>query len=128
VETEVFLDTHVIVWLYAGELARLSPKTKKCLESPIKLLASPMALLEVDYLYEVKMIRVRHHEVVEELREKIGLEIADDSFASILREASSLSWTRDPFDRLIVAHAQLRSLPLMTKDRTIRRHFTQGFW
>lgn len=33
--------------------------------------------------------------------------------------AADLGWTRDPFDRLIVAHAQLRGWRLATGDRLI---------
>jgi PIN domain nuclease of toxin-antitoxin system len=33
--------------------------------------------------------------------------------------AVDLSWTRDPFDRLIVAHARLRGWRLATGDRVI---------
>jgi PIN domain nuclease of toxin-antitoxin system len=33
--------------------------------------------------------------------------------------AVDLSWTRDPFDRLIVAHARLRGWRLATGDRMI---------
>ena len=33
--------------------------------------------------------------------------------------AVDLNWTRDPFDRLIVAHARLRGWRLATGDRVI---------
>jgi PIN domain nuclease of toxin-antitoxin system len=43
---------------------------------------------------------------------------------------SHVSWTRDPFDRLIVAQARCtrRSIALITKDRLIRRHFKGAVW
>ena len=42
--------------------------------------------------------------------------------------AERLSWTRDPFDRLIVAQASLAGAPLVTKDRMIRKHFAKAAW
>jgi hypothetical protein len=37
----------------------------------------------------------------------------------LFEAAFDLSWTRDPFDRLIVAHAQMRGWRLATGDRMI---------
>jgi PIN domain nuclease of toxin-antitoxin system len=37
-------------------------------------------------------------------------------------------WTRDPFDRIIVAHADVVSAPLLTKDQAIRRNYRRAFW
>jgi len=34
----------------------------------------------------------------------------------------------DPFDRLLVAQAQLESLPLITKDEEIRRYEVETIW
>jgi PIN domain nuclease of toxin-antitoxin system len=43
-------------------------------------------------------------------------------------QALPLSWTRDPFDRLIVAQAAVRDAPLLTKDRAIRRRYRAAVW
>jgi PIN domain nuclease of toxin-antitoxin system len=39
-----------------------------------------------------------------------------------------VQWTRDPFDRLIVAQALLHDAPLITKDEHIRRHYAGALW
>jgi len=36
--------------------------------------------------------------------------------------ALGLASTRDPFDRMLVAHSLARGVPLCTADREIRRH------
>jgi acetylornithine deacetylase/succinyl-diaminopimelate desuccinylase-like protein len=38
------------------------------------------------------------------------------------------AWTRDPFDRLIVANAMADGATLITADRVILRHFDQAIW
>jgi PIN domain nuclease of toxin-antitoxin system len=43
----------------------------------------------------------------------------DPSAVSWFLEAAELSWTRDPFDRLIVAHARLRGWKLATGDERL---------
>jgi PIN domain nuclease of toxin-antitoxin system len=44
------------------------------------------------------------------------------------RHARSLFWTKDPFDRLIVAHALAADAILLTADGTIREHCPQASW
>ncbi len=37
-------------------------------------------------------------------------------------------WTRDPFDRLIVSHAKLKSATLITKDPHILKNYIKAVW
>jgi PIN domain nuclease of toxin-antitoxin system len=39
-----------------------------------------------------------------------------------------LSWTHDPFDRLIAAHAIVADAPLVTADRTILENLPLATW
>jgi PIN domain nuclease of toxin-antitoxin system len=45
--------------------------------------------------------------------------VDDPSSATLFKAAAHLAWTRDPFDRLIVGHAQLRGWRLATSDSLI---------
>lgn len=60
--------------------------------------------------------------------ESDDLLVCDLPFIDVVRRALALSWTRDPFDRLIVAQAAVRQAPLVTKDRTIGRRYRAGVW
>ena len=62
------------------------------------------------------------------LRKSIGLEVAEASFSEIAQAAERLSWTRDPFDRLIAAQAIVTDAPLVTADRTLLEHLPQATW
>lgn len=62
------------------------------------------------------------------LRRTVGLQVADASLAELVEAATALSWTRDPFDRLIAAHALVANAPLVTADETIRRHLPLAIW
>jgi PIN domain nuclease of toxin-antitoxin system len=48
--------------------------------------------------------------------------------AELVRAALDLTWTRDPFDRLIAAHAVVADAPLVTAHRTILEHLPQAVW
>jgi len=62
------------------------------------------------------------------LRRDIGLVLADVSTVDLIQAATDLSWTRDPFDRLIAAHAIVADAPLATADETILEHLPQAVW
>lgn len=62
------------------------------------------------------------------LRQSIGLEIADVSLAELAHTAVGLAWTRDPFDRMIAAHAIASDAPLVTADRTILANLPLATW
>ena len=44
------------------------------------------------------------------------------------RSASQLSWTRDPFDRVITAQSAIDRNRLITKDKIIRDHYEHAVW
>lgn len=43
-------------------------------------------------------------------------------------KATSLDWTREPFDRIIVAQAIAREASLVTRDQTILANFAGAVW
>jgi PIN domain nuclease of toxin-antitoxin system len=62
------------------------------------------------------------------LRREIGVDVVDGSIVELVQTATTLSWTRDPFDRLIAAHAVVADSPLVTADKTIREHLPLAVW
>lgn len=126
-ETVIFLDTHVVVWLYAGEVDRFPQRARKKLESE-PLLISPMVLLEIQYLHELSRVSQGPALIVKELEKSLGLDVHTEDFERIVVAAMAESWTRDPFDRIISAQANLAGAPLLTKDESIRKHYRQAFW
>lgn len=126
-EALIYLDTHVVAWLYSGETRLLSTRGRATIDqSP--LLVSPMVILELEFLKDVGRLAVGASVIIESLRARIGIEVCELSFHKIIAAARELSWTRDPFDRVIVGHAIAAGRPLLTKDRSIRRRFREAIW
>lgn len=123
----IYLDTHVAVWLYAGELDRFSKAALRDIEEH-DLMISPVVLLEIQYLREIKRLRTDAHVIADTLARSISLQVCDLAFDQVVLEALSLSWTRDPFDRIIVAQATARNAALLTKDESILAHYKKAFW
>ena len=123
----IYLDTHVVVWLYAGEIKKLSGQAKELINGH-DVIISPVVLLELQYLYETQRITVEAREIVSDLSERIGLKTCDLSFNTIVIGALDFSWTRDPFDRIIVANAAVNQNILVTKDQNILDNYEKALW
>jgi PIN domain nuclease of toxin-antitoxin system len=52
----LYLDTHILVWLYQDGAARLTPQGVRAVEAAEQLLISPMVELELTYLHEIARI------------------------------------------------------------------------
>jgi PIN domain nuclease of toxin-antitoxin system len=118
----------VIVWLCEKKLEKLTKAAKAAIEES-DLLISPMVLLELQYLFELKRIVQPAQALAGQLEAEIGLTICDHPFPLIVEKSLLESWTRDPFDRMIVAHARAnRYSPLVTSDEKIRDHYSKAIW
>jgi PIN domain nuclease of toxin-antitoxin system len=89
---------------------------------------SPIVELELTYLYEIGRVSEPASAPLAALRRTLGLQIADVPLMELVQAAVSLSWTRDPFDRLIAAHAIVANAPLVTADETIRANLPLAIW
>jgi len=112
----ILLDTNTLIWIDAGH-----PRSRALIRRRDRLYVSPVSVLELQFLHESGKVRLR--------RESVEWVVHDDRWlvdeppaASWFLNAAEVGWTRDPFDRLLVAHAQLRRWRLATADARILEH------
>ena len=123
-----YLDTNVVVWLAQGAIARISRKAQDVLEQA-DLLISPMVLIELEYLYELNRIKLPARDVRLKIEHEIGVRVCDLSFLSVASAGLDEKWTRDPFDRMIVAQAKANGLALLiSADEEIEKHYPRTAW
>ena len=122
-----YLDTHVVVWLYSGEKAKLSEAAAARVQND-DLFVSPAVILELEFLYEIRRANEPASKVIAQLAKDTGLRVCELTFAAVVEHAVSQKWVRDPFDRLIVAQALANDAPLVTKDDSIRRRYRRAVW
>lgn len=125
--SEFHLDTHVVVWLYT-DAQRSIPTRVMDLITGADLAISPMVLLELGYLHELGRLPARPNAVLGALTNLLGLRVDTTSFHEVADVAIGVTWTRDPFDRLIVAQALAAGVQLVTADRLILEHCTSATW
>lgn len=123
----IYLDTHVVVWLYGGLIEKLSD-TAKSLINQEEIYISPIVRLELQYLHEIERITFSADDIFNDLSTRIGLNICQQNFNSIVTQALTINWTRDPFDRLIVPHALINHDILITKDNNILANYNYAKW
>ena len=122
-----FVDTNVMIWLYGGMFDKISSAAQSFIKIS-NIVASPMSILELRYLQEVRKISVSGPEIIKHLHKEIGLHVDSPELLSITDAAMDLSWTRDPFDRLIVAHASMHGAFLISSYRRIATYYKLAIW
>ncbi len=106
----ILLDTNGLLWLDQNHR-----RARQLSRGTAPLAVSPATLLELHFLLETGRIRLRSG-TVRALLDDARWEIDEPAALEWFSRAAEESWTRDPFDRLIVAHARLRRWPLATGD------------
>jgi len=122
-----YLDTHAAMRLAHGS-KRIGRDAEKLIQRA-GLLLSPMVLIELEYLYEIGRLTLPGKDILRKLEHELGLHLCDLPFADVARAALDEKWTRDPFDRIIVAQARLNGLaPLISSDEEIATHYPRTVW
>ena len=123
-----YLDTNALIWLSDGSLAGLSPKIDRLLQQA-DLLFSSMVLLELEFLYEIKRSKRPARDIRQKVEYELGVRLCDLPFPVIAGAALDEKWTRDPFDRLIVANAKANGFAwLISADEAMRKHYPRTVW
>jgi PIN domain nuclease of toxin-antitoxin system len=82
----------------------------------------PASLLEIQFLVESGRVRLRPGSTAEDIVLDDRWLLDEPPSVRWFQRALEISWTRDPFDRLLVAHARLRGWRLATGDAEILDH------
>ena len=123
-----YFDTQALVWLAQGSLDQISPRVNRAMQQA-ELLFSPIVLLEIEYLYEIKRCKRPARDIQTKVEHELGVRLCDLPFSTIAEAALDEKWTRDPFDRLIVANAKANGFAwLISADEQMRKHYPRTVW
>jgi PIN domain nuclease of toxin-antitoxin system len=116
----ILLDTNALIWLEQGH-----SRTRVLQRHGRRLYISPASMLELQFLIEAGRIRLRAG-TLSALAEDDRWLLDDPPAAAWFDQAADLTWTRDPFDRLLVAHARLRGWRFATADAIVIKQLNPG--
>lgn len=125
----LLLDTHAVIW-HIEHNPSLSAKASSAIKNPDNdIFVSVASLWEMSIKASLKKLQLPKpvREIAAELR---------DGGATIIRIAEehalateSLPWHhRDPFDRMLVAQAQVDKLTLVTRDEIFKKYEANRLW
>jgi PIN domain nuclease of toxin-antitoxin system len=114
---KLLLDTHVLLWWLAGS-SSLSSRAREMIADPENtVFVSAVSMWEIWLKQSLGKLR---------LPGDFDARLSAESFESLpltasqTRQVSSLPWHhRDPFDRMLVAQAQVDKLLLLTADEAL---------
>ena len=112
------LDTHFLLWILL-DLPRLDEFPWLDRYRPWGV--SPVSFLEMTFLGEVGRIEIRRVGFADAIATDPRFVVDEPPLLALIDKALPLTWTRDPFDRLLAAHSEARRVPLCTLDRRMRR-------
>jgi PIN domain nuclease of toxin-antitoxin system len=127
----VLIDTHVFLWWASERGTRVSDQARELLsdgatdvsfsmasawEISIKVGGGRMVLPEPVERYLPD--RLRHH----------GFDLLSIDFPHVVRAGELPRLHGDPFDRMLVAQAQVEGLPILTADPAISRYDVETIW
>lgn len=123
------LDTNVLIF-FLQDHPRLSPRLRSWIEAPAaRTHLSLASLWEISIKSALGKLHVPYAarpDLPEFLRDA-GFEILPISWPAMRRAASLPHHHRDPFDRLLVAEAQLRGLPIFSTDSQLDAYGIERF-
>jgi len=113
----ILLDTNALLWLETGHA-----RARSLAKVSSRLYVSPATLLEIQFLVELGKVRLKGSSSARALASDERWTVDEPPASAWFDEAHDLPWTRDPFDRLIVAHALARRWRLATGDTKLLEH------
>ena len=84
--------------------------------------------MELETLWEGGKLKNQPARILTAVESSFGASRSEASFDSVVEAARTFGWSRDPFDRLIVANAMADGVRLLTADDHILRHFRDAVW
>ena len=124
------LDTHVFLW-WVMQSPRLSPKAfALCQDEKNSLKLSITSVWEIQIKEQLGKLRLpaRLAEIVETQRDRNRIELLSIELEHVLRLADLPTYHKDPFDRLLIAQAQVEGLVLISGDARLADYPVEVVW
>lgn len=126
----LLLDTHTLLWFLAGDQRCSRPARAAIEDLDNKVFVSVASLWEL----AIKL-SLRKLELAMPFDQFAAHHFEPDGFGLLPIELDELDWLttlplhhRDPFDRLLIAQALVRGMPLLSADAVFDRYGVERLW
>lgn len=126
---DVIINTHVLIWYIEGS-EKLSQNARDIIEiSADKVYLNIVSLWEIAIKVNINKLKLSYEfSDLPKLLSQLNIQIIDIIFTDLEAYTKLPLHHRDPFDRLIIAQAQNRSLAIISKDENFKKYSVQVLW
>jgi PIN domain nuclease of toxin-antitoxin system len=127
----VLIDTNVFLWCITGQQAMLSTKALRAVEDRgVTLWLSSVSLWEIAIkVGSGKLDLPKSAAFLQAQIAKFDVgRVLPVEEAHVLADFGLPRYHRDPFDRMLIAQAQVEGLPFVTSDKQIHKYPIQILW
>lgn len=122
----VLLDTHTIFWLFTSD-KRISNKAKTEFRKAKQVFIPTIVLLELLYLLNKKKLNNQFPKILDQLKAEGRINFISLDLA-VVENIPKDDFRLEMHDSAIVTSAQILGLPIITKDRVIRKVYKNIIW
>ncbi|HEY2800262.1 MAG TPA: type II toxin-antitoxin system VapC family toxin [Chthoniobacterales bacterium] len=126
----MLIDTQIIIWLATGREALLTPAAKKSFREADELFLSLASYWEIAVKRGVRKVQwddreteTFQHGLRQNRISDLGITRAHCEQVVLLPRHH-----RDPFDRMLIAQAQVERLAILTSDKYFRKYDVRVVW
>jgi PIN domain nuclease of toxin-antitoxin system len=124
-------DTHAIIWHLTGD-PQLSTRAKRIFQradtNQDYIVIPCIVLFEIVYLIEKRKIAINFESLLKDLDRARNYKIEPLCLPIIEKSRTIQRGIKDPWDRLIAATALHLGMPLISRDRSLRKLGLQIIW
>lgn len=121
---KVLLDTHIFIW-WNGDLNLLSPVARSlCEDKENTLVLSLVSIWEMQIKSQLGKLTFHQPlpEIIQSQQRDNDLELLPITAEHVYALQDLTAFHRDPFDRLLIAQANVEQMPLISADAIFRQY------
>lgn len=121
----MLLDTHALLWFLSGDRRRINEDLRARIEAD----ATTVSVASVwEIAIKVGLGKLEAPSNLPDRVKQLGFDLLPVSVAHAWRVRDLPRHHRDPFDRLLVAQAQVERLPIFSADPTLSAYDVKVVW
>lgn len=127
---KLLLDTHTFIW-WDSEPAKLSPQVLAlCQDRTNSLLLSVASVWEMQIKLQLGKLKLDRPlaEIIESQQQRNNIEILPVLLTHVLVLQSLPAHHKDPFDRLLIAQANVEEAALASSDPVFAKYIVNVLW
>lgn len=127
---KLLLDTHTFIW-WDSDPAQLSPAVLAlCQDRTNRLLLSVVSVWEMVIKVQLGKLQLKLPltEIIESQRQANEIEIVPVNLVHVLTVERLQVHHKDPFDRLLIAQANVEDATLLSRDPGFKNYSVKLFW